>query len=139
MRNLQIKTFILQILQLAPRLPYPLSDGGAIGIYKPTEAVARLGHDITLVTFPDSNPNLTKKAVEKIARFAKIELVSKPLPSRNATLLRTVFSGAYPIERRMMPEMYVLLEKLLKNNTYDLVHLDASHMGKYGLWIKEHF
>ncbi|MFI5264988.1 MAG: glycosyltransferase family 4 protein, partial [Candidatus Kapaibacterium sp.] len=66
-------------------------------------------------------------------------LVSKPLPSRNATLLRTLFSGAYPVERRMMPEMFELLERLLMRNTYDIVHLDASHMGKYGLWIKERF
>jgi glycosyltransferase involved in cell wall biosynthesis len=50
-----------------------------------------------------------------------------------------MFSGAYPIERRMMPEMFELLEKLLTSNAYDIVHLDASHMGKYGLWIKERF
>ena len=129
----------MRILQLAPRLPYPLTDGGAIGIYKPTEAIARLGHEITFVTYPDRDPAITKEAIEKFSKFCKIELVDRPLPSRNATLLRTVFSGAYPIERRMMPEMFELLEKLLSKNTYDLVHLDASHMGKYGIWIKERF
>jgi glycosyltransferase involved in cell wall biosynthesis len=129
----------LRILQLAPRLPYPLTDGGAIGIYKPTEAIARLGHEITFVTFRDRDAEITKEAIQKFSRFCRIELVDRPLPSRNATLLRTVFSGAYPIERRMMPEMYALLEKLLSENIFDLVHLDASHMGKYGLWIKERF
>ena len=129
----------MRILQLAPRLPYPLTDGGAIGIYKPTEAIARLGHEITFVSYPDRDPNITKEAIEKFSAFCQIELVDRPLPTRNATLLRTVFSGAYPIERRMMREMYELLEKLLAENTYDIVHLDASHMGKYGLWIKEKF
>ncbi len=129
----------MRILQLSSRLPYPLTDGGAIGIYKPTEAIARLGPEITFVTYPDPDPEVTKQAVEKFSRFCRIELVSRPLPSRNSTLLRTMFSGAYPIERRMMPEMFTLLEKLLTSNSYDLVHLDASHMGKYGLWIKERF
>ena len=129
----------MRILQLSSRLPYPLTDGGAIGIYKPTEAIARLGHEITFVTYPDPDPEVTKEAIEKFSRFCRIELVNRLLPSRNSTLLRTMFSGAYPIERRMMPEMFKLLEKLLTSNSYDLVHLDASHMGKYGLWIKERF
>ncbi len=129
----------MRILQLASRLPYPLTDGGAIGIYKPTEAIARLGHEITFVTYTDPDPEITKEAIEKFSKFCRIELVNRPLPSRNKTLLRTMFTGAYPIERRMMPEMFILLEKLLTTNSYDLVHLDASHMGKYGLWIKERF
>ncbi|MDP4219433.1 MAG: glycosyltransferase family 4 protein [Bacteroidota bacterium] len=129
----------MRILQLASRLPYPLTDGGAIGIFKPTEAIAKLGHEITFVTFPDVDPNITNIATKKFSEFCRLELVGRPLPSRTATLLRTMFSGAYPIERRMMPEMFELLEKLLTQNTYDIVHLDASHMGKYGLWIKERF
>jgi len=129
----------MRILQLAPRLPYPLTDGGAIGIYKPTEAIAASGHEITFVTYPDSDLNITKEATEKISRFCRIELVSKPLPSRNSTLLRTMFSGAYPIERRMMPEMFVLIKDIIASQTYDIVHIDGAHMGKYGLWIKEKF
>lgn len=129
----------MRILQLAPRLPYPLTDGGAIGIYKPTEAIAGLGHEITFLTYPDTDPNITKEASEKISRFCRLELVAKPLPSRNATLLRTMFSGAYPIERRMMPGMYVLIKDSIASQHFDIVHLDGAHMGKYGLWIKEKF
>ena len=50
-----------------------------------------------------------------------------------------MFKGAYPIERRMMPEMYVLLDRLLQETKYDIVHIDACHMGKYGIWIKEKY
>lgn len=129
----------MRILQLAPRFPFPLIDGGAIGIFKPTEAIARLGHEITFVTFPDTEQQVTNAGLEQLRSFARVELVSKPLPSRNATLLRTMFKGAYPIERRMMPEMYVLLDRLLQESKYDIVHIDACHMGKYGMWIKEKY
>jgi glycosyltransferase involved in cell wall biosynthesis len=129
----------LRILQLAPRLPYPLTDGGAIGIYKPTEAVAQLGHEITFVTFPDNDSSMTEEAVRKLSQFCRVKLVSRPLPSRNVTLLRTIFSGAYPIERRMMPEMYKLLEQIISDGSFDIVHIDGAQMGKYGLWMKERF
>ncbi len=129
----------MRILQLAPRFPFPLIDGGAIGIFKPTEAIAQLGHEITFVTFPDTDHEVTNVGLKQLGSFARVELVSKPLPSRNATLLRTMFNGAYPIERRMMPEMYVLLQRLLQESKYDIVHIDACHMGKYGMWIKEKY
>lgn len=129
----------MRILQLAPRLPYPLTDGGAIGIYKPTEAIARLGHEITFVTFPHSDSDITNEAVIRMRDFARVELVAKPLPSRASTILRTLVRGAYPIERRMMPQMFTLLNTLLSEVTYDLVHVDASHMGKYGMWIQQQY
>jgi glycosyltransferase involved in cell wall biosynthesis len=129
----------LHILQLTPRLPYPLTDGGAVGIYKITETLASIGHSITMVSYPDSKPEVTNAAYDAITRFARLELVSKPLPSMNSTLLKTIFRGAYPIERRMMPEMFGSLETLLSENKYDIVHIDHSHMGKYGLWIKKKY
>ncbi|HYM20929.1 MAG TPA: glycosyltransferase family 4 protein [Candidatus Kapabacteria bacterium] len=129
----------MRILQLSPRFPFPLVDGGAIGIYKPTEAIAKLGHEITFVTFPDPDPEITRAGIEELQRFCRIELVSKPLPSRSRTLIRTIFTGAYPIERRMMPEMFSLIKRLLDESKFDLVHIDASHMGKYGMWIKENY
>jgi glycosyltransferase involved in cell wall biosynthesis len=129
----------MRIFQLAPRLPYPLTDGGAIGIFKPTEAIARLNHDITFVSYPDSQRPVTEEARKRMSEFCRLELVAKPLPSTSSVLLKTMLSGAYPIERRMMPEMFSLIKRLLDEHSYDVVHLDSAHMGKYGLWIKERY
>lgn len=129
----------MRILQLSPRLPYPLTDGGAVGIYKPTEAIAHLRHEITFVTYPDSDPLITQEALDAYKDIVQMELTSKPLPSMKRVLLRTIFKGAYPIERRMMPEMFTLIEQLMEENTYDIVHIDHAHMGKYGMWMKERY
>jgi polysaccharide biosynthesis protein PslH len=129
----------LRILQLSPRLPYPLMDGGVISVYRLAESTAKLGEQITFVTYPDRDPALNAEARSAIEPIMRLELVSKPMPSRKAMLLRTMFRGAYPIERRMMPEMYALIEKLIEEQQYDIVHIDHAHMGKYGLWIKERF
>lgn len=127
----------LHILQLAARLPYPLHDGGATGIYKIAESVAREGHQVTFVSFPHDDAEISKAAVIEMSKFVSIHLTSKPLPPTNLVLLKTLFKGAYPIERRMMAEMFTLIERLMNENTYDIVHIDHAHMGKYGLWMKE--
>ena len=129
----------MRILQLTPRMPWPLTDGGAIGIYNITKSLSELGHSITLVTFPLDDAASTSEAVTALSKYAKVELVSKPLPPRWNVLLRTIFRGAYPIERRMMPEMFTLLKRIVEREPFDIVHLDHSHMGKYGLWLKREF
>jgi polysaccharide biosynthesis protein PslH len=127
----------LKILQLAPKLPYPLVDGGSVGIFKSTEATAKAGADITFVTYPDPDPQVTRKGIEALSAFARVHLVSKQLPSRYKTLAKTMFKGAYPVERRMMPEMFELLTQLVDQHEFDLVHVDHAHMGKYAIWLKE--
>jgi polysaccharide biosynthesis protein PslH len=129
----------VKILQIAPRLPYPLTDGGAVGIFKATEATAKAGADITFVTYPEPNADITRAGVKRIGEFAKVHLVNKPLPPRYLTLAKTIFRGAYPIERRMMPEMFALLRSLVESEHFDLVHVDHAHMGKYALWLKKEY
>ena len=129
----------MHILQLAPRLPYPLTDGGAIGIYKITESLSRIGKEVTLLTYPDSNPEITKSAVKAMLEFCDIRLTSKSLPSRFRTIIRTLLSGAYAVERREMKEMYELIKSTILEKKIDIVHCDHSHMGKYALWIKTEF
>ncbi len=129
----------MRILQLSPRLPYPLFDGGVISVFKVAIATSKLGHHVTFVTYPDPDPQMTKEALEAYKHIVQMELTSKPLPSMKSVLLRTIFKGAYPIERRMMPEMYTLIERLMSESSYDIIHIDHAHMGKYGLWMKERY
>ncbi len=117
-------------------MPWPLTDGGAIGIFNITKSLAELGHEITLVTYPLDYPEETKEGLTALSKYARVEIVSKPLPARWRVLFRTMFRGAYPIERRMMPEMYALLERIVESTRFDVVHVDHAHMGEYGLWLK---
>jgi hypothetical protein len=72
----------MKILQIAPRMPYPLTDGGAIGIFYITKYLAEAGHDVTLVTYPLDTPAATDEARRAISAFARLEVVSRPLPPR---------------------------------------------------------
>jgi polysaccharide biosynthesis protein PslH len=129
----------VKILQIAPRLPFPLTDGGAVGIFKATEATAHAGAEITFVAYPETDPAHTNEGIARLSQFAKVHLVGRQLPSRNLTLIKTTFKGAYPVERRMMPEMFTLFRSLVTKERFDLVHVDHAHMGKYAMWLKEEF
>ncbi len=120
-------------------MPYPLTDGGAIGIYNITKSLAKRGHEITLVTYPLDTDAETQLAIRELSQFAKVVTTSKPLPPRWRVLLSTLFRGAYPIERRITPEMFELLDRTVRAEQFDLVHVDHAHMGRYGLWLIEKF
>src|SRR2546430_15112861 len=87
------------ILQLTPRMPWPLLDGGAIGIFNITKSLAELGHDTTLVTYPLDTKEETQEAIHNLSHYANVVIAPRPLPPRWKTLLKTIFRGAYPIER----------------------------------------
>ncbi|MDP4288758.1 MAG: glycosyltransferase family 4 protein [Bacteroidota bacterium] len=129
----------MTILQLAPRMPYPLTDGGAIGICSITKWLKRLGHEVTLITFPLDSKQATDEAINDLGQYADVRLIKKPLHPRWCVLLRTLVRGAYPIERRQIPEMYRLIESTIGQKSFDIVHVDHSHMGPYGLWIKDRY
>lgn len=62
----------LNILQIAPRIPWPPSDGGAIGIYNITRFVAARGHRITFVAFERGGAEENVKGTSpRVARTAK--------------------------------------------------------------------
>jgi len=126
----------LRILQISARLPWPLTDGGAIGIFHLARSAHEAGHDVTFLSFRLDDEAVTRDAIVALSKFCDVRLVSRALPSRKSTLIRTLFRGAYPIERRMMPEMYELIAKTIAEKQFDVVHLDHSHVGKYGRWIK---
>lgn len=128
----------MNVLELSPQFPYPLDHGGAIGIYKLAEAIANYAN-VTLVTYPSNDTEEVGAGIREMSEWCDVRLVPKPLPSRMKTLMRTMLHGAYPIERRMMPEMFTLIEKTIAEQRFDIVHLDGAQMGKYGLWIKEKF
>src|SRR3954471_24547131 len=112
-------------------MPWPLTDGGAIGVFNITKSLAELGHKVTLVTYPLDTQQETAEGILALSVYANVIVSPRTLPSRTSTLLRTMFRGAYPIERRMMPEMYALLEQVVQKSEFDIVHVDHAHMGRY--------
>ena len=157
----------LEILQIAPRLPWPLSDGGAIGVYNITRFVAARGHRITFVTFGSregekredertSDPSVIPSSgggrrpttriegrpdgleAGDMRNFCRLELV--PHDTRNTPwkVLKNLLSPLpYPVSKYLCDAMYARLDALCKERRFDVVHVDHAQMSAYGAYVQE--
>jgi glycosyltransferase involved in cell wall biosynthesis len=119
----------VNILQLAPQVPYPLSDGGKVGIFNITKHLALRGHRITLLAFQRTKPIDTKP----LERFC--ELVQIPHSNRNSmsgALLNLFSEEPYNIWKYRSRKYEAALRQLLDKRPFDVVHVDHLHMARYG-------
>ena len=117
----------MRILVLLNRIPFPLNDGGAIGSYHFVKGYVDAGCDVSCLAM-----NTTKHYVDMKNTgdaFAGVrEFVAIPIDNRIrpvAALLNLFSSQSYVIERFRSSEFENALIKLLKENTFDIVHVDG--------------
>jgi polysaccharide biosynthesis protein PslH len=123
----------LDILQISPRLPWPAVDGGTIGIFHITRALARRGHRVTFATFarPDADAG-------ELADLADVHALAHDTSTRAGGLLLNLFSGLpYTISKYQAPAMHALLAGLCDERRFDVVHVDHIHMAPYGAALSE--
>jgi glycosyltransferase involved in cell wall biosynthesis len=126
----------LRILQLVPRLPFPPDDGGKIGILGITRAFLGLGHEVRMAGFDEEGTE---------AAFAA-ELGSRldgwfveGIPQGRVWRAKAAVGagiGTYLHDKYFSPSF---LDRLLRDFDAwpaDLVHVDHSHMGSYGLALQ---
>ncbi|MDT8324513.1 MAG: glycosyltransferase, partial [Bacteroidota bacterium] len=118
----------LNILQIAPRLPWPPTDGGAIGIYNITRFLAARGHRITLLTFASDSAD--RGDLEQFC-----EVITVPHSTRNNPFfaLMNLFSAIpYTMSKYQSPALTARMDELLRSRSFDIVHVDHIHMMPYG-------
>ncbi|MCZ7557218.1 MAG: glycosyltransferase family 4 protein [Bacteroidia bacterium] len=125
----------LRILQIAPRLPWPLSIGGNIGIFNITRALSRLGHEITFVCFATDTSDPSP-----MSTFCDVRIVRHDTSTRALSLFTNLFSTwPYTISKYRCAAMHDTLRKLCRERSFDVVHVDHIHMAPYGVMLKEEF
>lgn len=126
----------MTILQLTTKIPYPLDDGGKIGIYNLTKHLSLLGHKVTLVTFTSSE----RPDTGDLEEYARLEVVAHaPKNSPLDALVTLLTPVPYTIQKYHVVEMARGIEKLLATGSFDLIHVDHLHMAYYGVRAKEKF
>jgi glycosyltransferase involved in cell wall biosynthesis len=124
----------LNILQLCPQVPYPLSDGGKVGIFNITKHLAQRGHHLTMLAL-DRTPGVEAKPLEEYC-----ELIRIPHSNRNsipAALMNLMSGEPYNISKYNSRPYRHALTDLVARKPFDVVHVDHLHMARYGLFCKE--
>jgi glycosyltransferase involved in cell wall biosynthesis len=118
----------VNILQIAPQVPYPLLDGGKVGIFNITRHLAERGHLVTLLAFDrESGYDYTG-----LKRYCELQTVSHS--TRNSKLgaaLNLMSSIPYNISKYRSLKFEQALSSLLKKRKFDVIHIDHLHMASY--------
>jgi len=125
----------LKILQIAPRLPYPPDDGGAIGIYNITKQLARRGHTVRFLTIGRERelPSPMKEFCSaNIAAASTRHSLFKAGLSICSSMPYTVYKYRSAVFRNM-------LDAELRASSYDILHADHLVMAPYALYAKREY
>lgn len=125
----------LNILQLAPRIPYPLNDGGKIGIFNITKHLAHRGHRVTLLTFSTG-----EDVPEEMQEIAEVVTVHHDTRTKILGIACNLFSKLpYTVSKYQTEKMESSLRALCSERSFDIVHVDHAHLAPYGLIARREF
>lgn len=127
----------MKILQLVPRLPYPPSDGGKIGILGIVRGYVRAGHQVRLLGFDTDH---SREAFERGLGSLLSGHYVEQLPAWESVLAGVssiVMRRPFLREKYWSPSMARQVVEAFDGWGPDFVHVDHSHMGAYGLALKQ--
>lgn len=130
----------MKILQLVNRIPYPLNDGGSLGIHYYTQGFIDAGIRLSMLAM-----NTTRHWVDesrlpplygRLEHFVAVKVDNrvKPLPA----LLNLFGRSSYNIDRFVTPEYSNALIALLQRETFDVIQLESLFLVPYISLIRQY-
>jgi polysaccharide biosynthesis protein PslH len=128
----------LKILQLIPRFPWPLKDGGAIGYYNFANAYIEAGHELTIAALNTNKHYITYDAIPNhIKDKATIHLIDINTDVNKKDAFFNLFSNkSYNVQRFISKEYEQLVTKLCANTSYDIIIFESIFVAPYLKKIK---
>jgi len=119
----------MRILDISPRFPYPLIDGGRRGIYYPLRALVRRGHTVHLASLTGEEDPASVNEVSKV--FAVDVVVSQKKPSMCGAFISLRRSTPYQVSRFHNQELLDRARSLLHSLSYDIIQVEGIHAAYY--------
>ncbi|NML64673.1 glycosyltransferase [Hymenobacter sp. RP-2-7] len=136
----------MHILQVSPRVPFPLHDGGAIGIYNITKGLLEAGHRVTMLALNTPKhhqpadvlahlgPHFRLVTVDVDTRLRPLRaLANLLLPARQVLGVTTRLP--YNVERFVSPAVARRLTELLHAEPFDIVQFEGSFVVWYAGYL----
>ncbi|OGX92059.1 glycosyltransferase family 4 protein [Hymenobacter coccineus] len=127
----------MHILQVSPRVPFPLHDGGAIGIYNITAGLLRAGHRVTMLAI---NTPKHHQSADVLAHLGpNFRLVTVDVDTRLKplwALANLLFSGKpYNVARFISGDVTSVLVSLLRSEAFDVIQFEGTFVAWYNEWL----
>jgi len=118
----------MRILIISSYLPFPLFSGGHIRLYNIVKRLTEKNHQVTLIC--EKRENQTEEDINEIAKICKqVITVERKKQWSLQNILQTGFSKkSFLITGHTNEDMQRKMVELLKNNSFDLIHVETSYV-----------
>lgn len=121
----------MNILFVAPRIPYPLNTGAKIRTFNLLRQAHINGNNVTMLSFLYQT-----EEKEYLKKIAEAGIKTETIPGKDKITLRTALVSLLKREPVAIVKYYnktmaETIARLIKNSAIDLVHFDHIHMGQY--------
>ena len=130
----------MHILQLCPRVPFPLTTGGAIAMYDVAAGLVQAGHRVTMLAINTPKHQQPADALDHLGpnfRLVKVDVNTDITPVKalkNLLLSRQ----PYIVERFISPAVGEKLMEILQNEAIDAVQFEGTFAAWYAEYLGHH-
>jgi glycosyltransferase involved in cell wall biosynthesis len=130
----------LKILQVSNRVPYPLNEGGTIGIYNYTRGFSELGCEVTLFAQAARKHRIDMEEAKRVlGGYGRFEVFPVNTDVNAWDAFKNLFSDkSYNVERFYDPMYEQALIKELQQNEYDVIQIEGTFPALYSDVIFKH-
>ncbi len=130
----------MKILQISHRVPWPLNEGGTIGIYNYTKGYAEAGAEVTLLAL-DAKKHGTPQdeAKKELAKFARFEIFSIDTDIKVFDALKNLFSTqSYNVVRFESEPFRNRIKALLAEEFFDVIQVEGTYAALFTDVVLDH-
>jgi glycosyltransferase involved in cell wall biosynthesis len=118
----------MRILQIAPQIPFPLDEGGRIGIYGITNYLQKRGNIVDFAVYRKHSDYNT--SYEELRKICTPYILDVQTDNHIPGAINNLFSQVpYNFSKFHNSQMEKFLVRYFRENKPDIVHVDHSHMG----------
>lgn len=130
----------MHILQISNRVPWPLNEGGTIGIYNFTRAYADAGHTVTLYCLDGIKHNTPLvEAQRELDNYAKTYILPIDTDIKwDEAIKHLLQNKSYNVSRFYNALFEREIATLLQQNTFDVVQIEGTFAGPYIATVRKY-
>jgi glycosyltransferase involved in cell wall biosynthesis len=125
----------LRILQLVPRFPFPLDDGGKIGIANIYKEFSKQGNEVHLFSLSDEN--LKKESIIEAEKYGTVHIFKHNTKNSLSRILKYFFlNKSIYLEKHINKQIKDEIRKILSEHSFDVIHADHTCMAPLALFAQ---
>ncbi|MCI1187455.1 glycosyltransferase family 4 protein [Hymenobacter sp. DH14] len=125
----------MHLLQLCPRVPFPLTTGGAIAMYDVAAGLVQAGHRVTMLAINTPKHHQAADALDHLGPNFRLVTVDVNTDLSPVKALKNLLLSRQPyiVERFISPAVGEKLVEILQHETVDVVQFE----GTFAAWYAE--